>query len=528
MDVEPELRPSSPEPSTAEPHSDSEPETRPASPLPPAALPSPQSPAGTLNDNEVSLVDPSPMEMEVPDCVTWTIVEKSSRLGHSKLTNSIGYSYNVKRRNKNGTTDWQCCKRKKSAVMCLATVKQIGDTFLPGTAEHCHPPEPNITTVHQIRAAVVDDACSNLFKPAGEIVAQALRDHLDTDKPYPSLPKPVYLARTANRHRQRQRPDDPADLSFTMDMNYIGQDFMQKDISVDSSRHLIFATPAQLHILSQCKHWYMDATFKVVRKPFYQLFSIHGFIKSGDSVKQVPLLFCLMSSRKKRDYKHVLQAVVDLTGALAVKRVTVDYEHAMWRAIEKILPTISIQGCGFHWAQAVWRQVQGNGLQSAYRHDRGTHKFLRKILALPFLPYQKIEETFNDLVSRTTLTADLITFVAYIRSQWIESTTFPPASWSVYKRTVRTNNDVEGWHNRLNKTAGKSQLPFYVLLNILKNQAEDVDIALKLVSDRKLQRIQRKKYRTVQASIHSCWDRYCNGDLTTMELLNECSHFIPF
>ena len=53
--------------------------------------------------------------------------------------------------------------------------------------------------------------------------------------------------------------------------------------------------------------------------------------------------------------------------------------------------------------------------------------------------------------------------VAYIRSQWIKSTTFPPASWSVYKRTVRINNDVEGWHNRLNKTAGKSQLPFYVL-----------------------------------------------------------------
>lgn len=122
--------------------------------------------------------------------------------------------------------------------------------------------------MHQIRAAVGDDACSNLFKPTGEIVARAPRDHLDTNKPYPSLSKPIHLARTANRHRQKQRPADPADLSFTMDMHYIGQDFMQKDISVRLSRHLIFAIPAQLHSLSQCKHWYIDTIFKVVRRLF--------------------------------------------------------------------------------------------------------------------------------------------------------------------------------------------------------------------------------------------------------------------
>jgi len=35
------------------------------------------------------------------------------------------------------------------------------------------------------------------------------------------------------------------------------------------------------------------------------VFSIHTFVKSGDSMKQTPLVFCFVSGRRKDDYYAV-------------------------------------------------------------------------------------------------------------------------------------------------------------------------------------------------------------------------------
>ncbi|KAI8514137.1 hypothetical protein Bbelb_084610 [Branchiostoma belcheri] len=61
------------------------------------------------------------------------------------------------------------------------------------------------------------------------------------------------------------------------------------------------------------------------------------------------------------------------------------------------------------------------------------------------------------------------------------------SEWSVFMEPARTNNDVEGWHSRLKQLGIKHEkLPFYVLVQVLKKEADLVTIQAKVIKDKKL------------------------------------------
>ena len=67
---------------------------------------------------------------------------------------------------------------------------------------------------------------------------------------------------------------------------------------------------------------------------------------------------------------------------------------------------------------------------------------------------------------------------------------------------VRTNNDIEGWHHALNRRAAERwQIPFYLLIELLHREAKLSALQFRLVSEKKLKRIQRKNYRSLQSKI---------------------------
>ena len=200
----------------------------------------------------------------------------------------------------------------------------------------------------------------------------------------PSLPKPENMARAANRLRQQLRPEDPTDLAFEISEENIPADFLKADVCIRSKRHLVFATSQQLQQLVKAKNWYVDGTFKLCRQPFSQLFTINAFVKSGEQAKQVPLLFVVMSGRKKRDYRAVLQEVLSiLPSPPAVRRITLDFERALWTVFRQLLPDVSLQGCLFHWTQALWRKVSIDNLNKdinphAHTKKKHTHTHTKK------------------------------------------------------------------------------------------------------------------------------------------------------
>ena len=100
-------------------------------------------------------------------------------------------------------------------MFCGTIVKQVGDSFCLSNKDHCHSGTPGQLAVTTVTSQVKRAALDQPFKPASHIVSGVLVNNV-TDVPASSLPKASSLARTADRVRQRQLPQDPVDLNFVL------------------------------------------------------------------------------------------------------------------------------------------------------------------------------------------------------------------------------------------------------------------------------------------------------------------------
>ena len=167
-------------------------------------------------------------------------------------------------------------------------------------------------------------------------------------------------------------------------------------------------------------------------------------------------------------------------------------------------------------------QIQKLGLQQQYNNDHGTYQYLRQIMALAFLPEDEIEPMFKHLKAQAA-TDQLRQIVEYVSQTWIHNQTWPPSSWSVCMM-ARSNNDIEGWHHGLHHSAsGKWHMPFYMLLDLLHQEARLTALCIHLVSEKKLKRIQRAKYRSLQAKVFALWDDFHHQRKNAQQLLRECA-----
>ena len=76
-----------------------------------------------------------------------------------------------------------------------------------------------------------------------------------------------------------------------------------------------------------------------------------------------------MSGKRRQDYKKVLKKLKSLLPRVPqVEKVVADFEAGMWRGMLGVFPEIKIQGCYFHWTQAIRRKLGDLGLLKSYNH----------------------------------------------------------------------------------------------------------------------------------------------------------------
>ena len=79
--------------------------------------------------------------------------------------------------------------------------------------------------------------------------------------------------------------------------------------------------------------------------------------------------------------------------------------------------------------------------------------------------------------------------------------------------------NISGWHRRINGKAAKAGMGFYVLVPLLRKEAEGVTLQMQLVSENLLNKIHRKQYRQIHGRLFDVCYKYDDGDITTLQLL---------
>ena len=114
------------------------------------------------------------------------------------------------------------------------------------------------------------------------------------------------------------------------------------------NRVLVFVTDGGLDRLCHGRHLFIDGTFNVCPRLYWQLLTIHLMVEN----KCVPVVYALMERKSRQMYVDLFCCLMnkEATSGLAiqVKIKTTDLKSGLIHAIAEEFPTVAHKGCFFH------------------------------------------------------------------------------------------------------------------------------------------------------------------------------------
>jgi hypothetical protein len=495
--------------------------------------------AGPLLHDEFD-IDRSPQTVNYGE---FTLVRGASQRGRDLLVGTDNRKYNVHSVT-DTTTTWQCTVRPRSRKRCGAKVYQkLSEdgryTFVRGeTAHKCEVKNDRAVATLVVTCRSKKRAAREVGVPASRIWREEEMAYYNKANifPYTAMKQ---AANTLNKFRRTLLPKEPKTCHFHYD-NTFRQGFKIAKVQVDGSNvAYVFSTRLQLEYLARSRTWYADGTFKIVSRPFYQLWTVCAHVRRSGAAADLQremkvhtgLVYAIMSGKGKSLYREVIVSLVrhmnDLGFAPRVRHVVLDFERASWSAFQEAFAQLDleaprIRGCVFHWCQSVLRKINEVGLSQEYKRPDDRGRFLRRLMSLPLVPVEAVEgiatwfndHAPNDVFKRVT---------QYIVKTYVGAgALFKPEEWSAYRIRHRTNNGTESYHHKLNRYSQQG-LKFYKLVAFLHERAEEFKADVTHVQDGHLvQRINRRT-KDIDAVLIAAWDKHARAELTDFELLEQCN-----
>lgn len=410
-------------------------------------------------------------------------MEESTTQKGKRMLFYEGYRFKFAKRNVDDSVSWRCLQSH-----CCGRIK-IMDDFITVITEHNHTPEPG--KIEALKAAIEmrERAEQDFCKPRQIIQNSTAGIALEA-----AVHLPSYSASQRNIERKRkitreplQNPGTVRDIVIpqALQTTLRGMPFMLWDSgAVDPNRILMFGSKENLDSLKTHQHWFIDGTFKVAPKLFFQVFTIHSLVEH----KALPMVYALMTDKTEASYNRLFDGLKNLQPALNPKSIMSDFEKASQNAVGQAFPAAEIVGCLFHLGQNLWRKVQQLNLANAYKNDENFRTHVKMLLALSFVPPADVAAVFDELVQQCPPEmADLIdywedNYIGRMRLNTRVNPRFPIPLWNVHARVTnglpRTNNSVEGWHHAFQQCVDCHHPSIIKLVEHFRKEQDHVEIQM--------------------------------------------------
>ena len=318
--------------------------------------------------------------------------------------------------------------------------------------------------------------------------------------------------------------------------------FVRGDVIIQKARHFIYFTDEQLVYMAKAHKWYIDGTFKIVKKPIKQLVTIHVvLVYLGSKRFSIPVCFILMTHRRKGDYMEVLNVIKNHCNKYIDEhklhnkliRITADFEIPLWQAKRELrsqsnsnfLEYLQIKGCYFYITQAIFRKVIQNKLQPEYSHknNSGLRIYIKWLMTLVLLPPNVIEPTFEQIYDKIIILdcQDLNNLFEDFKKTWLTNNNWTVNEICLWGLRIRTNDDSERFHIRLMNSINKGNTEFYELINILGDIGNNIYESSEIFAQGMIESKQKRKQVSFEELLTNASNDLYDKKINAIEFLNQ-------
>eukprot|EP00597_Dinobryon_sp_UTEXLB2267_P000954 CAMPEP_0170063470 /NCGR_PEP_ID=MMETSP0019_2-20121128/4322_1 /TAXON_ID=98059 /ORGANISM="Dinobryon sp., Strain UTEXLB2267" /LENGTH=352 /DNA_ID=CAMNT_0010269901 /DNA_START=396 /DNA_END=1454 /DNA_ORIENTATION=- len=332
-----------------------------------------------------------------------------------------------------------------------------------------------------------------------------------------------------------------------LDVEYIAPD------DPTTKRILGFMTFEFALKLCSSTHIFIDGTFKTCPVPFHEVIIFSTMIETENESRLIPRLYLLLPVKSEHCYSAALNALLEnLHNKQHINRETIAWTHASIDCEDGLqeaflhldLPNcpnnrITLDGCVFHFAQCLHRKLQSESINLGriYKNssNSGLKGFIKKLIALAFLPIDQIKESYQFLVDHevpasfnkgneeeNNHSTGFQRFQEYFVTFWLENPTNIEKFNCFNRLDYRTNIDMENLNLKFRKLMYDSPHLWTFLRRVTEMDYSMYQDEIQFNSEANAQGRRRMDRRKEIASA-KMRARYVAGEINSVEYVRELS-----